>query len=142
MTNQLRQALTRLEVRTNGRSFHNISQEINHWLNSENAGDGLVNILVRHTSASLTVQENADPDVRADLLDYFDDLAPEKRKWRHAAEGPDDMPAHAKSALTDVSLSIPVVDGHMDLGTWQGVYLIEHRHHGSVRTLSLCYQGN
>jgi secondary thiamine-phosphate synthase enzyme len=89
---------------------------------------GLVTVFCRHTSASLTIQENADPDVQADLNEFFRRLVPENMGWlRHTIEGPDDMPAHIKSALTDVSLSIPVMAGRMVLGTWQGIYLFEHR---------------
>ena len=138
---ELRQAHTRLEVPTRGRCFEDITNRVNDWLSEIGARDGLVTLLVRHTSASLTIQENADPDVRADLADWLGDLAPAGRNWRHSAEGPDDMPAHAKSALTDVSLSVPVVGDRMDLGTWQGIYLIEHRDHAHQRTVSLCYQG-
>ena len=119
----------------------NITNDLNDWLRSEDVGSGLVTILARHTSASLTIQENADPDVQTDLVNWLDDLAPETRSWRHSAEGPDDMPAHAKSVVSNVTLSIPVVSGQMDLGTWQGVFLMEHPARGSNRTVSIVYQG-
>jgi secondary thiamine-phosphate synthase enzyme len=99
---------------------------------------GLVTVFCRHTSASLTIQENADPDVCADLDEFFRRLVPENMGWlRHTIEGPDDMPAHIKAALTDVSLSIPVMAGRMVLGTWQGIYLFEHRAAPHVRNVVL-----
>lgn len=137
-----RQATGRLSVDTRGRSMQDVSRRIDGWLAEHNAGSGLLTVFIRHTSASLTIQENADPDVQADLLDALSDLAPAERRWRHDAEGPDDMPAHVKSVLTDVSLSIPVINGRMDLGTWQGLYVVEHRDRGHNRALTLCYQGN
>ncbi len=141
MNEPLRQILKRLKFMTPGPAFLGVTDEINSWLSDERAQDGLLTILIQHTSASLTIQENADPDVQADLIDILNDLAPATRQWRHDAEGPDDMPAHVKSMLSGVSVSVPVVRGRMDLGTWQGVYLIEHRERGQKRTLSLCYQG-
>ncbi|NHK27487.1 YjbQ family protein [Parvularcula flava] len=137
-----RQATGRLSVETRGRSMQDVSRRIDGWLAEHNAGNGLLTVFIRHTSASLTIQENADPDVQADLLDALSHLAPADRRWRHDAEGPDDMPAHVKSVLTDVSLSIPVMNGRMELGTWQGLYVVEHRDRGHNRTLTLCYQGN
>ncbi|GGD02167.1 secondary thiamine-phosphate synthase enzyme YjbQ [Aquisalinus flavus] len=142
MEDMTRQATGRLSVETRGRSMQDVSRRIDGWLAEHAAGNGLLTVFIRHTSASLTIQENADPDVQTDLLDALSDLAPAGRRWRHDAEGPDDMPAHVKSVLTDVSLSIPVMHGRMDLGTWQGVYVIEHRDHGHNRTLTLCFQGN
>ncbi len=103
-----------------------------------NIADGLLTIYCRHTSASLTIQENADPDVQRDIEDFFKKLAPEDpRLYRHSTEGPDDMPAHIKSALTNVQLSVPVNGGRMVLGTWQGIFLFEHRAAGHERTLAL-----
>src|SRR5665811_753451 len=95
--------------------------------------DGLLTLFIRHTSASLTIQENADPDVCHDLQDFFSRIAPRKGPYRHDAEGPDDMPAHIKTALTQTSLSIPLVNGRLALGTWQGVYVFEHRDHRQRR---------
>lgn len=102
---------------------------------------GLLTLFVRHTSASLTIQENADPSVRPDLLDALDRLAPRSHAYRHAQEGPDDMPAHIRSMLTDVSLQVPVSEGRMALGTWQGIYLLEHRDAPHRRQVVLHYLG-
>ena len=137
----LRQVMGRLSVATRGRSARPIATELDAWLASEAAGEGLLTVFLRHTSASLTIQENASPEVLPDLLDALDRLAPRDLPWRHDLEGDDDMPAHVKSTLTGVSLSIPVRDGRMDLGTWQTVWLIEHRDRGHVRDLSLHYLG-
>lgn len=138
----LRQALGRLAIRTRGRSLHDLTGMIDDWLAEVGAGDGLVTLLLRHTSASLTIQENASPEVRPDLLDALDRLAPRETRWRHALEGDDDMPAHVKTTLTGVTLSLPVRAGRMDLGTWQAVWLIEHRDRGHHRELSLHWSGN
>jgi len=100
---------------------------VRKWLADSDAGNGVLTIFLRHTSASLTIQENADPDVLADLAGALDRLAPEYAGYKHDIEGPDDMPAHIKSMLTATSLTIPVLSGDLALGTWQGVYLIEHR---------------
>jgi secondary thiamine-phosphate synthase enzyme len=116
-----------LTVATRGKGFTEITRELAAWLSSIAAESGLLTLFVQHTSASLTIQENADPNVRRDLLDTLEALAPEDRAYFHDEEGPDDMPSHIKAMLTSVSLSIPVKDGSMTLGTWQGVYLIEHR---------------
>src|ERR1044072_8439951 len=121
------QASHELSVGTHGKGFAEITRDLAGWLESISAGSGLITVFVRHTSASLTIQENADPNVRVDLLDTLERLAPEARDYAHQEEGPDDMPSHIKAMLSDVSLSIPVRDGRMVLGTWQGVYLIEHR---------------
>jgi secondary thiamine-phosphate synthase enzyme len=102
---------------------------------------GLLHVFIRHTSASLTINENADPDVPTDLAMALDRLAPENWNWRHTCEGPDDMPAHVKSALTDSSISIPVSKGRLLTGTWQGIYLCEHRNHGGHRQLIATLQG-
>lgn len=124
-----------LSVQTQGRGLIDITAEARSYLAEIEAESGLLNLFVQHTSASLTIQENADPDVLADLVDHFARLAPEEAPWRHTAEGPDDMPAHVKTALTDTSLTIPVIDGAPALGVWQGVYLFEHRdrpHHRRI----------
>jgi len=108
----------------------------------EGAQEGLLTVLVRHTSASLVIMENADPDVMADLMDSLANLAPEDpSRYRHGTEGPDDMPAHIRTALTQTHLSVPVTDGRMDLGMWQGIWLLEHRAQAQRRTLSLHYVG-
>ena len=130
-----------LAVATRGKGFVEITRELADWLSSIAAEDGLLTVFVQHTSASLTVQENADPNVRRDLLDTLEQLAPEDRPYAHNEEGPDDMPSHIKAMLTAVSLSIPVKDGSMTLGTWQGVYLIEHRTAPHRRNVVLSFIG-
>jgi secondary thiamine-phosphate synthase enzyme len=118
----------RLKVATRGKGLYEITGEIAAWLESAKVRAGLLTVFVQHTSASLTIQENADPDVVHDLNTFFNRLVPEdSRLYRHTVEGPDDMPAHIRAALTLTQLSIPVEDGRMSLGTWQGVYLFEHR---------------
>ena len=123
----MRQATTILEFRTSGRSFIEITDAVADWIGGTCIGEGLVTLLCRHTSASLLIQENAAREVRTDLLAWFDRLAPENAGYAHDDEGPDDMPAHLKAALTGVNLSIPVQHGRMLLGTWQGIWLAEHR---------------
>jgi len=124
---ELIQTSHRLRVTTQGKGFIDITEDLRRWLRGISARDGLLTVFVCHTSASLTIQENADPNVRRDLMTTLETLAPEDALCRHVEEGPDDMPSHTKSMLTDVSLSIPVMDGRLTLGTWQGVYVIEHR---------------
>lgn len=123
----MRQALHRLTIPTNGQRLVAVTEPITRWLAEQRVATGLLTIWCRHTSASLLVQENADPDVRADLEAFFRRLVPEGGGYRHQDEGPDDMPAHIKAALTQTQLSIPVDDGRLVLGTWQGIYLFEHR---------------
>ena len=123
----MQQHIEILTVATPGRAMLDVSRRVDERLRAAGAGDGLVTLFVRHTSASLLIQENADPDVRHDLLAALDRLAPEDAGYVHTLEGPDDMPAHIKSALTATSLAIPVMAGRMMLGTWQGLYLFEHR---------------
>ncbi len=125
------------------RGFHLITREVTEAL-PELAGVavGLLNVFIQHTSASLTINENADPDVPADLERSFSAIAPEDFPYRHTVEGPDDMPAHVKAALLGSSVSIPVRDGHLALGTWQGIYLCEHRNQAHARTLVLTLQGS
>ncbi len=124
----LRQAHTVLEVATPGRGLVEITRPVVGWLRGTGVSAGLATLLVRHTSASLLIQENADADVRADLDRFFARLVPDGDPlFRHDSEGPDDMPAHVRSALTAVSLSVPVTAGALALGTWQGIYLWEHR---------------
>ena len=121
--------LTELEIETRGQGLYEFTRDATAFVEREAGGaTGMMTVFCRHTSASLTIQENADPDVQHDLNEFFRRLVPENAPWfRHTAEGPDDMPAHIKGALTDVSLSIPVASGRMVLGTWQGLYLFEHR---------------
>ncbi|MCE1234763.1 MAG: secondary thiamine-phosphate synthase enzyme YjbQ [Hyphomicrobiales bacterium] len=137
----LRQAMGRLAVLTRGVGATNLTAEIDAWLERNEAADGLLTILLRHTSASLTIQENASPEVLPDLADALDRLAPRDRPWRHDLEGEDDMPAHVKTTLTGVSLAIPVRAGGLDLGAWQAIWLLEHRDRGGRRELSLHYLG-
>lgn len=119
---------TTLAIRTKGAGLTDITEDIARWLAGERAGEGQLSLFIRHTSASLTIQENADPDVLADLEDFMRRLAPwNVELYRHRAEGADDMPAHIRAALTNVSLTIPVIGGRLALGTWQAVYLWEHR---------------
>ncbi len=136
------QFLHRLSLQTRGRGLTDITREVASVLASQGAGDGLLTVFIRHTSASLTIQENADPDVRTDLLSAFDRLAPENAPYVHTIEGPDDMPAHIKTALTDTSLSIPVEGGRLALGTWQGLYLFEHRSRPHRREIVLHFMGS
>ena len=122
------QKTTVLQVSTRGKGLYDFTGEVERWLASSGIKDGLLTVFIQHTSASLTIQENADPDVIADLNDFFGRIAPEdNRLYRHTIEGPDDMPAHIRSALTTTQLSIPVTGGTMALGTWQGIYVFEHR---------------
>ena len=137
----LGQAMGELEFETPGPGFTDITGRLTAWLGDIDADDGLLTVFIRHTSASLTIQENADPDVQADLVDALSRLAPENAGYRHTTEGPDDMPAHIKAALTSTSLAIPVTDGHMTLGTWQGVYVVEHRARPHRRALTLHFLG-
>jgi len=123
----MRQAVHSLSISSRGRGLYEFTREVRQWLEREKFSTGLLTIYCRHTSASLLIQENADPDVQTDLQNYFEELAPESERYIHSAEGPDDMPAHLRAALTQTSLSIPIVDSHPVLGTWQGIYLFEHR---------------
>lgn len=125
----------------NGHGFSMITDELQAWLSSIDADMGTLTAFVKHTSCSLTIQENADPTVRDDLSMILDELAPEDQGYKHCDEGPDDMPAHIKTMLTSTSLTIPVLDGQLDLGTWQGIYLIEHRSQPHTRSLRLLFQG-
>jgi secondary thiamine-phosphate synthase enzyme len=131
-----------LAVETRGKGFTEITRELTRWLDTLSAENGLLTVFVCHTSASLLIQENADPNVRRDLLDALEVLAPEGSSYAHQEEGPDDMPSHIKSMLTNVSISIPVIDGGMVLGPWQGVYVVEHRVAPHRRTVVLSFIGH
>jgi secondary thiamine-phosphate synthase enzyme len=133
----LKQASHALEVATRGRRLYEITSLIVEWVNKQKIQTGLLTIFCRHTSASLLIQENADPTVRSDIQAYFDRLAPENGPYQHDSEGPDDMPAHLKTALTQVQLSVPILDAGLALGTWQGIYLFEHRTHPHRRQIVL-----
>jgi len=124
----MQQAIHPLRVSTRGRGLIEITAAVRDWLDKQEITTGLLTLFCRHTSASLVIQENADPDVRADLEMFFESVAPKvPKRYRHATEGPDDMPAHLRAALTQTQLSIPIADGELVLGTWQGIYLFEHR---------------
>ena len=131
-----------MTLATGGPGLYEITDEVEAWVRDQGMGNGLLTLFCRHTSASLTVQENADPDVRRDLQTFFERLVREDPSlYRHTAEGPDDMPAHIRSALTNVQLSVPVAGGRTQLGTWQGIYLFEHRHQPHRRRVSLHLMG-
>ena len=124
----MKQALHRIAIETRGRGLVDVTEHVRRWVAVQSIGTGLLTIYCRHTSASLLIQENADPDVRADLEAFFNRLVPDAPgQYRHDTEGPDDMPAHIRAALTQTQLSIPVEAGRPVLGTWQGIYLFEHR---------------
>jgi secondary thiamine-phosphate synthase enzyme len=130
-----------LTVQTSGRGFTDLTAEIAKFVKDARAKEGAVTLFIRHTSASLTIQENADPTVLEDLTTALDRLAPEDAGWRHDTEGPDDMPAHIKTMLTATSLHIPVLKSELMLGTWQAVYLIEHRSRPHRREIVLQFAG-
>lgn len=131
-----------LAVPTRGPGFTDLSRDVADWLQGFGALDGVVTLFVRHTSASLLIQENADPDVQLDLVDALRRLAPQASHYRHDSEGPDDMPAHIKAMMMPVSLTIPIARGIMRLGTWQGIYLVEHRTQPHMREIALNYSGS
>ena len=135
-------ATATLTVETAGPGFSEITAEAARFIEQAGAGDGALLLYLRHTSASLVIQENADPDVQADLISALDRLAPEDAGWVHDAEGPDDMPAHVKAMLNGVSLQIPVRGGALSLGTWQGIYLAEHRTKPHRREVVLQFLGS
>ena len=129
-------------IPTNGKALHEFTHEVELWLASTGIRTGLVTLFCRHTSASLLINENAAPAVQRDILRWLERVAPEHGGYEHGDEGPDDMPAHLRSALTGASLSIPVVDGRMVLGTWQGIYLAEHRSRPHSRQVVAHISGN
>lgn len=135
-------ATATLTVETRGVGFTDISSEVRRFLDAAGAGNGVVLLYLRHTSASLVIQENADPDVQTDLMTALDRLAPEDAGWVHDVEGPDDMPAHVKAMLNGVSLHVPVSGGTPALGTWQGIYLAEHRTAPHSRQVILQFVGS
>jgi secondary thiamine-phosphate synthase enzyme len=141
----MRQATHRFHARTRGAGLYDVTGELTSWLGRQKIRTGLLTVFIRHTSASLVIQENADPDVLRDLDTFFRRIVPEARPnapeddrlYRHTAEGPDDMPAHIRAALTATQLAIPIVDGELALGTWQAVYVFEHRSAGQSREIVL-----
>ena len=124
----MRQEFFNLEIKTNGQKLYEFTDQTIDWINKNNFNNGILNLTIQHTSASLIVQENADPDVQSDLINYFDKIAPMDNKlYIHTIEGKDDMPAHIKSALTNNQISLSIKNKQLLLGTWQGIYLFEHR---------------
>ena len=132
----MKQEFYNLEINTNGQKLYEFTDETIEWINKNNFKNGIINLSIQHTSASLIVQENADPDVQKDLINYFDKLVPMDNKlYIHTTEGKDDMPAHIKSALTNNQISLSIKDSELLLGTWQGIYLFEHRLERTTRTV-------
>jgi secondary thiamine-phosphate synthase enzyme len=131
-----------LQINTNGQKLYEFTNQTVQWISKSNFKNGILNLSIQHTSASLIIQENADPDVQTDLINYFDKLVPMNDKlYFHTTEGKDDMPAHIKSALTNNQISISVKDSELLLGTWQGIYLFEHRLEAQKRTIIHHYIG-
>jgi|SRR5579872_1724488 len=134
----MRQAADILPIQTSGRGLREITPDIAAWLDRQNVSTGLLTLFCRHTSASLLIQENAAPAVKTDLENFFAAIAPEDpSRYAHNDEGPDDMPAHLRAALTGVNLAVPIIGGRLQLGTWQGVYLFEHRRRPHRREIAL-----
>ena len=132
----MRQEFYNFKINTNGQKLYEFTNDTIQWINKNNFKNGMLNLSIQHTSASLIVQENADPDVQTDLINYFDKLAPMDNKlYVHTTEGKDDMPAHIKSALTNNQISLSIKNSELLLGTWQGLYLFEHRLHPQKRTI-------
>ena len=133
----LKQASGQLSIRASNPGLHPIDEAVANWVGSQGIETGLLTLFCRHTSASLLIQENAAPAARRDLEAYFARIAPEDAGYEHDDEGPDDMPAHLRSALTQTQLTIPIADGRLQLGTWQGIYLFEHRREPGERDIAL-----
>ena len=139
----MKQEFYNLKINTNGQKLYEFTEETIEWINKNNFKNGIINLSIQHTSASLIVQENADPDVQKDLINYFDKLVPMDNKlYVHTTEGKDDMPAHIKSALTNNQISLSIKDSELLLGTWQGIYLFEHRLDTTTRTVIHHYIGD
>ena len=139
----MKQVFYNLQINTNGQKLYEFTDKIIDWIKKNNFKNGIINLSIQHTSASLIVQENADPDVQTDLMNYFDKLAPmDKNLYIHTTEGKDDMPAHIKSALTNNQISLSIKDGHLLLGTWQGLFLFEHRLEAQKRIIIHHYIGD
>ena len=132
-----------LEINTNGQKLYEFTNQTIQWISKNNFKNGILNLCIQHTSASLIIQENADPDVQTDLINYFDKLVPMNNKlYKHTAEGKDDMPAHIKSVLTNNQISLSIKNSLLLLGTWQGIYLFEHRIDPQNRTIVHHYIGD
>ena len=139
----MKQEFYNLEINTNGQKLYEFTDKTIEWINNNNFKNGIINLSIQHTSASLIVQENADPDVQKDLINYFDKLVPMDNKlYVHTTEGKDDMPAHIKSALTNNQISLSIKNSELLLGTWQGIYLFEHRLDATTRTVIHHYIGD
>ena len=139
----MKQEFYNLQIDTNGQKLYEFTNKTIEWINKNNFKNGILNLSIQHTSASLIVQENADPDVQTDLINYFDKLVPmDDKLYVHTTEGKDDMPAHIKSALTNNQISLSVKEGELLLGTWQGLYLFEHRLEAQNRTIIHHYIGD
>ena len=139
----MKQEFYNLEINTNGQKLYEFTDKTIEWINNNNFKNGIINLSIQHTSASLIVQENADPDVQKDLINYFDKLVPMDNKlYVHTTEGKDDMPAHIKSSLTNNQISLSIKDSELLLGTWQGIYLFEHRLDTTTRTVIHHYIGD
>ncbi len=139
----MKQEFYNLQIDTNGQKLYEFTNQTIEWINKNIFKNGILNLSIQHTSASLIVQENADPDVQTDLLNYFDKLVPmDDKLYVHTTEGKDDMPAHIKSALTNNQISLSIKDGELLLGTWQGLYLFEHRLETQNRTIIHHYIGD
>ena len=139
----MKQAFFNLEIKTNGQKLHEITDKTCNWIKENNFNNGIINLSIQHTSASLIIQENADPDVQTDLINYFDKLVPmDDKLYIHTTEGIDDMPAHIKSALTNNQISLSIKNSSLLLGTWQGIYLFEHRINQQNRIVVLHYLGD
>ena len=139
----MKQEFYNLQIDTNGQKLYEFTNQTIEWINKKNFKNGILNLSIQHTSASLIVQENADPDVQTDLINYFDKLVPmDDKLYVHTTEGRDDMPAHIKSALTNNQISLSIKEGELLLGTWQGLYLFEHRLESQNRTIIHHYIGD
>ena len=139
----MRQEFFNLELNTNGQKLYEFTNQINQWVSDNEFNNGIINISIQHTSASLIIQENADPDVQTDLINFFNKLVPmDNSLYIHTTEGKDDMPAHIKSALTNNQISLSVKNNELLLGTWQGLYLFEHRIEKQKRLIALHYLGD
>ena len=137
----MKQQINTLKIETKGQGLYEFTSNIVKYVNKEKIENGLLTIYIKHTSCSLLIQENADSDVKKDLLNFFSEIAPESKNYIHKSEGPDDMPAHIKSSLLGQSLTIPVSNSQLNLGVWQGVYLCEHRDSATCRKLVLTLMG-
>jgi secondary thiamine-phosphate synthase enzyme len=139
----MKQEFFNLEIKTNGQKLYKFTDQTVNWIKENNLNNGIINLSIQHTSASLIVQENADPDVHIDLINYFNKLVPmDNTLYIHTAEGDDDMPAHIKSSLTNNQITLSIKDGELLLGTWQGLYLFEHRLNSQSRKIIFHFIGN